>query len=192
MGIGLVFWGVAEPISHYLKPPPGIAAGTPEAAAMRYALFHWGLHPWAIYGIVGLAIGFFQFRRKAPALVSSATESLPWRGMWRLSPVVNVLATVATAFGVAASLGMGATQINGGLHPVFGVPVGTTAQAAIIVVTTAMFITSAVSGGPAAGGAAGLGRRAAPRQGAAQEDARAGRARGLRCTSFPLDYLFLS
>ena len=148
MGIGLVFWGVAEPISHYLKPPPGIVAGTPEAAgaAMRYAFFHWGLHPWAIYGIVGLAIGFFQFRRKAPALVSSATESLPWRGMRRLSPVVNVLATVATAFGVAASLGMGATQINGGLHAVFGVPVGTTAQAAIIVVTTAMFIASAVSG----------------------------------------------
>ncbi|WP_295855703.1 BCCT family transporter [uncultured Xylophilus sp.] len=148
MGIGLVFWGVAEPISHYRHPPPGIAPETPEAAgaAMRYAFFHWGLHPWAIYGIVGLAIGFFQFRRNAPALVSSATASLPWRGMRRLSPVVDVLATVATAFGVAASLGMGATQINGGLHAVFGLPIGTAVQAAIIVVTTAMFITSAVSG----------------------------------------------
>jgi glycine betaine transporter len=148
MGIGLVFWGVAEPISHYTRPPPGIAPGTPEAAgaAMRYAFFHWGLHPWAIYGIVGLAIGFFQFRRKSPALVSAATESLPWRGMRRLSPLVNVLATVATAFGVAASLGMGATQINGGLAAVFGVPVGTGPQAAIIVATTAMFIASAVSG----------------------------------------------
>ncbi|SFE17374.1 BCCT family transporter [Paracidovorax konjaci] len=148
MGIGLVFWGVAEPVSHYGLPPPGVAAQTPEAAgaAMRYAFFHWGLHPWAIYGVVGLAIAFFQFRRQAPALVSSATESLPWRGMRHLSPLVNVLAVVATAFGVAASLGMGAAQINGGLQAVFGIPVGPWPQAAIIVVTTAMFITSAVSG----------------------------------------------
>ncbi|ABM32609.1 BCCT family transporter [Paracidovorax citrulli] len=148
MGIGLVFWGVAEPISHYGLPPPGIVPQTPEAAgaAMRYAFFHWGLHPWAIYGIVGLTIAFFQFRRQAPALVSSATESLPWRGMRHLSPLVNVLAVVATAFGVAASLGMGAAQINGGLQAVFGVPVGPWSQAVIIVVTTALFITSAVSG----------------------------------------------
>ncbi|AVS85578.1 BCCT family transporter [Paracidovorax avenae] len=148
MGIGLVFWGVAEPVSHYGLPPPGIAPQTPEAAgaAMRYAFFHWGLHPWAIYGIVGLTIAFFQFRRQAPALVSSATESLPWRGMRHLSPLVNVLAVVATAFGVAASLGMGAAQINGGLQAVFGLPVGPWPQAAIIVVTTALFITSAVSG----------------------------------------------
>ena len=143
MGIGLVFWGVAEPVSHYGLPPPGIAPQTPEAAgaAMRYAFFHWGLHPWAIYGIVGLAIAFFQFRRQAPALVSSATESLPWRGMRRLSPAVNVLAVVATAFGVAASLGMGAAQINGGLQAVFGVPVGPWPQAAIILVTTALFLS---------------------------------------------------
>ena len=148
MGIGLVFWGVAEPISHYGSPPPGVVAGTPEAAstAMRYAFFHWGLHPWAIYGIVGLAISFFTFRRKALPLVSSATEALPWRFMRRLSPVFNVLAVVATAFGVAASLGMGATQINSGLAAAFGTPVGPWVQAAIIVVTTVLFITSAVTG----------------------------------------------
>ncbi|HMR71426.1 MAG TPA: BCCT family transporter, partial [Rubrivivax sp.] len=65
MGIGLVFWGVAEPMSHYGAPPPGITPGTPEAAnaAMRYSFFHWGLHPWAIYAVVALAIGYFQFRR---------------------------------------------------------------------------------------------------------------------------------
>lgn len=148
MGIGLVFWGVAEPVSHYVKPPPGIVAGTPEAAgaAMRYAFFHWGFHPWAIYGIVGLAISFFTFRRKALPLVSSATEALPWRVVQRLSPAFNVLAVVATAFGVAASLGMGATQINSGLNAAFGVPVGTLTQSLIIVVTTALFITSAVTG----------------------------------------------
>ena len=148
MGIGLVFWGVAEPISHYSTAPPGITPGTPEAAnaAMRYAFFHWGLHPWAIYGIVGLAIAFFQFRRKSSALVSSATEALPWKFVQRLSPAFNVLAVVATAFGMAASLGMGATQINSGMHVVFGLPVGVMAQAGIIVVTTALFLVSAVSG----------------------------------------------
>ena len=73
-GIGLVFWGVAEPISHYANPPPGVIAASPDAAgvAMRYAFFHWGLHPWEIYGIVGLSIVFFSFRRKALPLVSSA------------------------------------------------------------------------------------------------------------------------
>lgn len=148
MGIGLVFWGVAEPLSHYGTPPPGYVTGTPEAAnaAMRYAFFHWGLHPWAIYGIVGLAMAFFQFRRGGSALVSTATGALPWRVVQRASPVFNVLAVVATAFGVAASLGMGASQINSGLNAVFGLPIGPAAQAGIIVVTTVLFITSAISG----------------------------------------------
>ena len=148
MGIGLVFWGVAEPLSHYASPPPGIVAGTPEAAnaAMRYAFFHWGLHPWAIYGIVGLSIAFFQFRRKSSALVSTVTEALPSKLVQKLSPAFNVLAIVATAFGVAASLGMGATQINSGLNAVFGLTVSTTSQVGIIVVTTVLFVLSAVSG----------------------------------------------
>lgn len=148
MGIGLVFWGVAEPVSHYGTPPPGIAPNTPEAAnaAMRYSFFHWGLHPWAVYSIVALAIAFFQFRRGGSALVSTAVEALPWAPVRRLGPVVNVLAVIATAFGVAASLGMGALQINSGLSAVIGVPVSETAQLAIIAVTTVLFVTSAVSG----------------------------------------------
>ena len=148
MGIGLVFWGVAEPISHYVNAPPGVAPGTPEAAnvAMRYAFFHWGLHPWAIYGIVGLSIAFFQFRRKAAPLVSSVTGALPSKVVQRLSPAFNVLAVVATAFGVATSLGMGAKQINSGLNAVFGLPVSASAQVGIIAVTTLLFLTSAVSG----------------------------------------------
>lgn len=148
MGIGLVFWGVAEPLSHYVTPPPGIAPGTPEAAnaAMRYAFFHWGLHPWAIYGVVGLAMAFFQFRRGGTALVSTATASLPWGIVRRASPLFNVLAVVATAFGVAASLGMGATQINSGLNAVFGVPIGPLSQTVIIVVTTVLFVGSALTG----------------------------------------------
>ena len=148
MGIGLVFWGVAEPISHYGTPPPGIAANTPEAAnaAMRYSFFHWGLHPWAVYSIVALAIAFFQFRRGGSALVSTAVQSLPWPAMNKVGPVVNVLAVIATAFGVAASLGMGALQINSGLNALTGLPVGSTSQVGIILVTTVLFLTSAVTG----------------------------------------------
>lgn len=148
MGIGLVFWGVAEPISHFGAPPPGLVAGTPEAAnaAMRYSFFHWGLHPWAVYSIVALAIAFFQFRRGGAALVSTAVEALPWRFTKHASVLVNVLAVIATAFGVAASLGIGALQINSGLHAVFGLPVSDLSQVGIIVVTTALFLTSAVTG----------------------------------------------
>jgi glycine betaine transporter len=148
MGIGLVFWGVAEPVSHYMTAPPGIAPGTPEAAnaAMRYVFFHWGLHPWAVYGIVALAIAFFQYRRQGDALISTATGALPWRPVRSLGGLFNGLAVVATAFGVAASLGMGALQINSGLQAVFGIDINATWQVAIIVVTTAIFITSAVTG----------------------------------------------
>lgn len=148
MGIGLVYWGVAEPLSHFTKPPPDVVAYTPDAAntAMRYAFFHWGLHPWAIYGIVALSIAYFQFRHNSSALISSATETLPWRWTRALSPAFNIMAVVATAFGVAASLGMGATQINSGLHSVFGMPVGIRWQIGIIVVVTLLFIGSAVTG----------------------------------------------
>nr|WP_145545098.1 BCCT family transporter [Variovorax boronicumulans] len=148
MGIGLVFWGVAEPVSHYGTPPPGIAPNTPEAAnaAMRYSFFHWGLHPWAVYSVVALAIAFFQFRRGGSALVSTAVESLPWAPLRRIGPLVNVLAVIATAFGVAASLGMGALQINSGFNAVLGLPVNQWSQLGIIAVTTVLFIGSAVSG----------------------------------------------
>lgn len=148
MGIGLVFWGVAEPLSHYGKPPPGIAAHTPEAAhaAMRHSFFHWGLHPWAIYSVVALAIAFFHFRRGRPALVSAAAVARPGNWARRLGPVADTLAVIATAFGVAASLGLGAMQINSGLQRVAGVPVGPAAQFAIIGVTTLLFVASSVSG----------------------------------------------
>jgi glycine betaine transporter len=148
MGIGLVFWGVAEPVSHYGAPPPGILPQTPEAAnaAMRYSFFHWGLHPWAVYSVVALGIAFFQFRRGQSALASTAVRSLPWRWVTALAPLVDVLAVIATAFGVAASLGMGALQINSGLNAFAGMPIGPAWQVGIIVVTTVLFIGSAVTG----------------------------------------------
>lgn len=148
MGIGLVFWGVAEPISHYGTPPPGIAARSPEAAnaAMRYVFFHWGIHPWAVYSVVALAIAFFQYRRAGTPLISTVTGALPWRPVRALAGLFNGLAVVATAFGVAASLGVGALQINSGLHAVFGIRVDATAQVTIIVLTALVFIASAVTG----------------------------------------------
>jgi glycine betaine transporter len=113
---------------------------------MRYSFFHWGLHPWAVYSIVALAIAFFQFRKGGSALVSTAVQSLPWSWARGLGPLVNVLAVIATAFGVAASLGMGALQINSGLAAVAGVPVGAAWQVGIIVVTTLLFLASAITG----------------------------------------------
>ena len=148
MGIGLVFFGVAEPISHYIDAPPGTVSNTPEAAgvAMRYTFFHWGIHPWAVYSAVALAIAFFQYRRGGDALVSTATDALPWKPVRRLSGLFNGLAVVATAFGVAASLGIGALQINNGMNTVFGLEVSAVSQIGIILVATALFLTSAVSG----------------------------------------------
>lgn len=148
MGIGLVFWGVAEPISHYTIAPPGVQSGSAEAAnaGMRYAFFHWGLHPWAVYSVVALVIAFFQYRRQGTALISESIDSLPWAWIRRMSGLFNVLAVIATAFGVAASLGMGALQINSGLYAVFGLSVNNTSQVVIILVTTSLFITSAVTG----------------------------------------------
>jgi glycine betaine transporter len=148
MGIGLVFWGVAEPISHYAIAPPGIASATPEAAnaAMRYSFFHWGVHPWAVYSIVALSIAFFQYRRQSVALISTSISALPWKPFQRMSGLFNGLAVIATAFGVAASLGMGALQINSGLQMVFGLTVSKASQVAIIVLTTALFMISALTG----------------------------------------------
>lgn len=147
MGIGLVFWGVAEPISHFASPPPGVAPLTPEAAnaAMRYSFFHWGLHPWAIYSVVALSIAFFQFRRGAPATIGATLADLPYAPRL-LGPVVDALAVIATVFGVATTLGFGVVQINAGLAAVFGLPVGKAWQVGIVVVTTLLFLASALTG----------------------------------------------
>jgi choline/carnitine/betaine transport len=152
MGIGLMFYGVAEPLSHFTSPPPGtVAAGTPEAldTAMATTLFHWTLHPWAIYAVVGLAIAYSTFRRGRPQLISSAF--IPLFGRRRsegaFGRAVDILAIFATLFGSAASLGLGALQIGGGLTAGgFMENVGTTLLVVIIVVLTICFILSAVSG----------------------------------------------
>lgn len=150
MGIGLVFWGVAEPLSHYLLPPEGAAGGTPEAArlAMRYSFFHWGLHPWAIYAVIALALAYVQFRKGYKGLISSTF--IPLIGERRVNgwigKTIDVLAVIATVFGVATSLGLGALQINGGLHHLFGIQNSILAQVLIIIVVTVLFLLSSSSG----------------------------------------------
>jgi choline/carnitine/betaine transport len=151
MGIGLMFYGVSEPLSHFTKPPPGtVAAGTPEAldVAMATTLFHWTLHPWAIYAVVGLAIAYSTFRRGRRQLISSAFAPLlgETRTGGPFGRAVDILAIFATLFGSAASLGLGALQIGAGLE-LNGVPgVGETLLVVIIVVLTIAFVASAVSG----------------------------------------------
>lgn len=149
MGIGLVFWGVAEPLSHYLSPPENVAGGTPEAAriAMRYSFFHWGLHPWAIYTIVGLILAYHQFRKGRKGLISAAFY--PLIGERVNGPIgkgIDTLAVIATAFGVATSLGLGALQINGGLNALFGLPNSAVSQIWIIAVVTVLFMASTLTG----------------------------------------------
>jgi glycine betaine transporter len=149
MGIGLVFWGVAEPLSHFTTPPQGAASGTPEAArlAMRYAFFHWGLHAWGIYAVIALAIAYFSFRRGYSGLISSTfVPLLGDRARGPIGKLIDTLAVLATAFGVATSLGLGTLQINGGLAHLLGVPIGLGPQLAIIAVVTVLYLASAMTG----------------------------------------------
>ena len=136
MGVGLVFWGVAEPMTHYNDPPLGQAvAESPEAArlGMQYALFHWGFHQWANFAIVGLAIAYVRFRRQRAGLISETFRaSLGDRVDGPVGHGINILAVVSTVFGVATTLGLGIIQINSGLGAVSEVAFGTTQQLAIL------------------------------------------------------------
>lgn len=148
MGIGLVFYGSSEPISHYLSPPT--ANKETEAAlaeAMRSSLLHYGLHPWAVYGIVALALAYTQFRKNDLGLISRTLRPIFGNKVeGPLGTVVDVLAIFATIIGVAVSLGVGAMQINGGLNYLFGVPNNKLIQGIIILIVTVLFLISAWSG----------------------------------------------
>ena len=150
MGIGLMFYGVAEPISHLAAPPLGHGEpGTPETAklAMQYTFFHWALTPWAIYGVVGLALGYFCMRKGRPNLVSEAFRPLIGdRVDGPIGKGIDVLAIWATLFGSATSLGFGAAQINSGLNFLWDVSISNTLAVLIIVALTAMFVLSATTG----------------------------------------------
>ncbi|MGD6993024.1 glycine betaine uptake BCCT transporter [Sutcliffiella horikoshii] len=148
MGIGLLFYGVSEPISHFATPPLG--EGSTEQSAilgMRYTWLHWGLHAWAIYAIVAMALAYQKFKNNAPGLMSATLR--PVLGEKVKGPIgktVDVVAVFATLFGVAASLGLGSQQINAGLEYLVGIPNNFTVQFIIMAVITVLFIVSATTG----------------------------------------------
>lgn len=148
MGIGLVFWGAAEPLSHFYDPPFGVP-GSPEAArvALQYSFFHWGLHPWAIYTMVGMCLAYFQFRKQEPGLISASCKPL-LKGYAKRLPgqTIDIIAVFATVFGVATSLGFGAIQISGGLSYLFGVPNTIITQLILIAMVTVLYMLSAQTG----------------------------------------------
>jgi choline/glycine/proline betaine transport protein len=148
MGIGIVFFGAAEPLLHYVDPPFG-EAQTPQALreSMRYTFYHWGLHPWAIYSAIALPLAYFHFRHKLPLAPRSLLYPLLGDKI-RGAPghAVDVLCTVGTLFGVATSLGLGSIQVNAGFNQLFGMPQGVAAQLALIAGITAVATVSVVSG----------------------------------------------
>jgi len=152
MGIGLMFWGVSEPLAHFDTPPPGTApedSGDRMATAMATTLFHWTLHPWAIYAVVGLAIAYSTFRRRRRQTVSAVFTPLigEKHANGAGGRVIDVLAIIATVFGSAASLGLGALQIGSGIEKLNWLEkVGTGLLVSIIAVLTVAFVASAVSG----------------------------------------------
>ncbi|MDX1804525.1 MAG: choline BCCT transporter BetT [Alcanivorax sp.] len=148
MGIGLMFFGVAEPVTHFIHPPVG-DPGTIEAAqqAMRATFFHWGLHAWAIYAIVALILGYFSFRHGLPLTLRSALYPLIGDRIYGpIGHAVDIFAVVGTVFGVATSLGYGVQQVNAGLHYLFDVPINHYVQVALIISITALATISVVTG----------------------------------------------
>ncbi|MGM7700642.1 BCCT family transporter [Pseudalkalibacillus sp. Hm43] len=150
MGMGMVFWTTAEPISHAFKNAPVSKTGSDKAIleSLQYSFFHWGLHAWAIYGVVALVLAYFKFHKGYPGLISATL--VPLFGVERmkgiLGKMIDTLAIVATVVGVAATLGFGTAQINEGLSFLFGTPSNFTVQILILAVSTVLFIISAWSG----------------------------------------------
>lgn len=150
MGIGLISYGVAEPITHFTTPPHGLAdPGTNEAAvrALQFSYFDWGPHAWAVFGVFGLAIAYSTHRRGNTGLISPMLRPLFGKAMdgW-LGNVIDILAVIATLFGTTTSLGLGASQISEGLNRVFGIPNELFVQIIIILGITVVFTLSALSG----------------------------------------------
>jgi len=150
IGIGLVFYGVAEPLFHYASPPPmGVAAKSIEAAnlSMAFTFFHWGLHGWALYCLVGLGLGFFAFSKKLPLTISSIFYPLIGKKIYGpMGTAIDVFACVATLFGLATSLGMAVYQINAGINYILGIPINITVQIILIVIITACVLFSVIGG----------------------------------------------
>lgn len=148
MGIGLMFFGVAEPVMHYVNPPVG-DPGTIDAAreAMKITFFHWGLHAWAIYAIVGLILSYFSYRHDLPLTLRSALYPLIGERIYGpIGHAVDIFAIIGTVFGIATSLGLGVAQINSGLNHLFGVPVNINTQILLIIGACLLATLSVASG----------------------------------------------
>ena len=152
MGIGLMFWGVAEPVAYYTgwyETPLNVTPNTPEAAklALGATMFHWGLHPWAIYGVVALSLAFFAYNKGLPLSMRSVFYPILGDRTWGWAGhIVDILAVLATLFGLATSLGLGAQQAASGFHHVLGIENGLFLQITIIVVVTLLAVVSVVRG----------------------------------------------
>ncbi|MBN2964950.1 choline BCCT transporter BetT [Sulfurospirillum sp. T05] len=148
MGIGLMFWSVAEPVMHYTSPPVG-EGSTIEAAreAMQITFFHWGMHAWAIYAVVGLVLAYFSFRHGLPLSIRSALYPLIGERIYGgIGHSVDTVAVLGTILGVATSLGFGVLQINSGLNYLFDIPVGITTQVILIALISAIATVSVILG----------------------------------------------
>lgn len=148
MGIGLMFFGVAEPVMHFLTPPVG-DPNTVEAAkeAMKLTFFHWGLHAWAIYAIVALILAFFSYRHGLPLTLRSALYPLIGDRIYGpIGHAIDIFAIIGTVLGIATSLGFGVLQINSGFNYLFDIPVNVTVQVILIIVATSLATISVVSG----------------------------------------------
>lgn len=148
LAISLFFWGVAEPVLMYLEPPFG-EGGTKESAeiAMQYTFFHWGLHSWGTYAIIGLILAYFQYRKNTPPLINYTLQ--PILGNKAFGPIgkfINILAIFATISGLSTSLGLGVSQMGAGLEYEYGIANSTTNNIILILILTAMFIASASTG----------------------------------------------
>ncbi|OOC09924.1 MULTISPECIES: BCCT family transporter [Thioalkalivibrio] len=148
MGIGLIFWSVAEPMLHYQNPPFG-EGETQEAAseAMAFTFFHWGLHAWAVYVVLGLSVAYFSFRKGLPLTIRSIFyPMLGDRIYGPIGHVIDILAVFGTLFGLATSLGFGAMQLNTGLNVLFGMPISGWFQVGIIGAITFVAVMAVISG----------------------------------------------
>jgi glycine betaine transporter len=151
LGAGLLFYGIAEPVSHWTAPPHGLAEPRSEDAALtalRYTYFHWGFNGWAMYAVMGGAMAYFGFRKNQPILVSATFSPIlgPDASKKPIGRLIDALAIVATLFGTATALGLNGLQLNSGLDYLFDVPKSNTVAVLIIIGVTTLFLISATSG----------------------------------------------
>jgi len=151
MGIGLMFWSVGEPIFHYMTPSPmfDVPPETPQSAQVALGLtyYHWGIHPWGIYALVGLSLAFFAYNRGLPLTIRSIFYPLLGDriyGFW--GNLIDILSVLATLFGLATSLGLGVKQVSSGLHYLFGFPTTVGFAVVLIAVITAFAVASIATG----------------------------------------------